>query len=134
MMPIPLTDLMQVTHPGYSAYALGKDMREVHYPMFFDYCLKVCDTFRHYAEKHSSNVITEQSLHQILDYVKDLNETDEPEDVFAIRNRLESACYAFEGHCRDMGRCFKSPDNMADYYESLGDLLTYTIHKYAGIV
>ena len=134
MIPIPLTELMQVTHPGYSAYSLGKDMKEVHYPMFFDYCMRVCDTFRHYAAKHSSNVITEQSLHQILDYVSELNETDDPAEVFLLRNKLESACYAFEGHCRDMGRCFKSPENMADYYRNLGDLLTHTIHEYAGIV
>ena len=139
MTNIPLTELMQATHPGYSAYCQGKNMKEVQHPMFFDYCLKVCDTFHHYAAKHSTKrpyLYAEYSntLHQILDYVNDLNETDEPAEVFDIRNKLEGACYAFEKQCSDMGKCFKSPENMAEYYDSLGKLLTHTIHEYAGII
>ena len=130
---IPISDLMQVNHPGYRAFCIGGDMDEVYHPVFFDYCIKVCEVFTKYAhEHHNRMLVTENSLFHIIDALKSLDETDEPEDVFPLRERIRSACYTFMTHCEDMASKFKQPSTIKEFYDNLGKLVLTVACEYSG--
>tara|TARA_A100001201_G_scaffold48315_1_gene48245 strand:+ start:195 stop:617 length:423 start_codon:yes stop_codon:yes gene_type:complete len=131
---IPVVDLMQISHPGYRAYSLGQNMDDIMFPAFLDYSMHVCNRFKHYAYEHGKSQIKESSLSQIVDLVHELNETDDPNEVFPIRHALEGLCHDFKQHCAGMGRCFKSPDNMSDFYNKLGELVEHMTFKFAGVM
>tara|TARA_R100000152_G_C6758335_1_gene182207 strand:+ start:780 stop:1190 length:411 start_codon:yes stop_codon:yes gene_type:complete len=134
MMNIPVVDLMQVAHPGYRAFSQGEDMQDILFPAFMDYAIQVCNRFKHYAYENGKNLISENSINQIADYIHDLNETDDPAEVFPLRHKLQSLCLDFKDHCNGMGRCFKSPENMSQFYTELGDLVLHMTYKFAGVV
>ena len=133
MKNIPVVDLMQISHPGYRAFSRGRDMDDVMFPAFMDYSIHVCNRFKHYAYEHGGSLITENSLNQIVDYIHDLNETDDPAEVFPMRTRLQGLCLDFREHCDGMGRCFKVPESMSRFYSDLGDLVLHMTYKYAGV-
>lgn len=133
MKNIPVVDLMQISHPGYRAFSRGRDMDEVMFPAFMDYSLRVCNRFKHYAYEHGNSLITENSLNQIVDYIHDLNETDDPAEVIPMRTKLQSLCVDFREHCNGMGRCFKVPESMGRFYSDLGDLVLHMTYRYAGV-
>jgi len=131
---IPIADLMQTNHPGYRAFCIGGDMDEVYHPVFFDYCLNVCDTFSRYAHQHyNKTLITENSLMSIIHALKTLEGTDEPEEVFPLREGIRSSCYTFIVHCEDMAAKFKQPSTIKDFYENLGKLVLTVACEYSGV-
>ena len=132
---IPITDLMQVTHPGYQVYTLGAERSkpDLHLPVFLDYCTCVCERFRHYASQHTERLVTENSLMKVIDIVKELDETDDPEIVFPLRGALVSASLEFVEHCKDMGNCFKTPYTMKQFYHNLGAMVETLTKRFAGV-
>ena len=81
---IPVGELMQSNHPGYRAFCLGETMQEVYHPVFFDYCVRVCDTFKRHADDHCNGerhpIVSENSLMRVIDCLKAVSETDDPEE------------------------------------------------------
>ena len=130
---IPISDLMQVNHPGYRVFCMGHDMTEVHYPVFLDYCVNVCERFRVYAHQHNGSVIVENSIMQVIECLKNIDETDEPEDVFPLREQIRNSCYEFKSHCDDMGSKFTRPDAIAEFYDRIADLVIDVTFTYAGV-
>tara|TARA_R100000152_G_C6781503_1_gene216117 strand:- start:341 stop:745 length:405 start_codon:yes stop_codon:yes gene_type:complete len=131
---IPISDLMQVNHPGYRAFCMGGDMDETYHPIFFDYCLKVCETFTVYAYRHyNKSLITANSLGDIIHALKTLSDTDEPEIVFPLREEIRNSCYAFIVHCEDMASKFKQPSTIKEFYEKLGLLVLTIACEYSGV-
>ena len=130
---IPISDLMQITHPGYAVFRLGDDIEEEHFPLFLDYCLCVCERFRHYAEEYSERLVTENSLVQIMDCIHELNRTDEPEEVFPLRYKLKVSCDNFASYCNDMGKCFDRPPSMVRFYSDIGKMVDMVVCDYAGV-
>mgnify|MGYP003117585082 FL=1 len=132
---IPVTDLMQITHPGYQVYSLGADKSnpDIHLPVFLDYCTCVCERFRHYASQHTERLVTENSLMKVIDIVKELDETDDPEIVFPLRGALLGASSEFLEHCEDMGNCFTTPYTMRKFYQNLGSMVSTLTKRFAGL-
>lgn len=130
---IPVSDLMQVNHPGYRVFCMGHSMSELHYPVFLDYCVNVCERFRFYAYQHNGSVIIENSLMEVIENLKDLDETDEPEEVFPLREKIREACYKFKVHCEDMGDKFTRPDAIVKFYNTIGQLVVDVSFSYAGV-
>ena len=130
---IPISDLMQIQHPGYNMYSFGTDMEEEHYPLFMDYCVCVCRRFRHYAAKHNNALVTENSLMQIIDFLKEIENSDEPEIVLPLREKIRSSCYEFNTHCEDMGKCFQTPPSMPLFYKNLGEIVITIACDFAGV-
>ena len=129
---IPISDLMQIQHPGYNAYRCGSDMDEDHYPLFIDYCVCVCRRFRYYATKHNNALETENSLMQIIDFLKAIEDTDEPEIVLPLREKIRTSCFEFKEHCDDMGRCFQTPASMPLFYKNIGEIVSTIACDFAG--
>jgi len=130
---IPISDLMQIQHPGYNAYRCGVDMDEDHYPLFMDYCVCVCRRFRYYATKHNNALVTENSLMQIIDFLKAIEDTDEPEFVLPLREKIRTSCFEFKEHCNDMGRCFQTPASMPLFYKDIGEIVSTIACDFAGV-
>lgn len=130
---IPISDLMQVTHGGFRAFKCGNNIEEEQFPLFLDYCLCVCERFRHYAEGYSERLVTENSLMQIMDCIHELNKTDEPEKVFPLRYKLKACCDNFVRYCDDMGRCFDKPQSMTQFYSDIGKMVNMVVCDYAGV-
>ena len=85
---IPVVDLMQTQHPGYLSFLSGENMDKSQYPLFFDYCVKVTERFRYHAFKEANVLVNEDSLMHIIDCVKQLDDTDEPEIVLPLREQI----------------------------------------------
>ena len=49
-MPVPVPDLLQMTHPGYSMVESELVISENHLPMYLDFCRCVTERFEHYGE------------------------------------------------------------------------------------
>lgn len=134
---IPVGDLMQQHHPGYRAFCLGESMQEVYHPVFFDYCVRVCDTFRKHSNEHSMKnseiIVSENSLMKVIDCLKSISETDEPEDVFELRELIRESCYEFMEYCCYMRSRFQQPTSVGRFYEELGRLVLSISCDYAGV-
>lgn len=139
---IPLGELMQSGHPGYRAYCLGEDMDEVYHPVFFDYCINVCEVFKKHAKIHSTNsslhhsdgtVVSGSSLFKVIDSMKAISETDEPEDVIPLRELIRESCYEFMEYCSYMKSRFEQPTSVGRFYDSLGELVLSIACNYAGV-
>tara|TARA_R100001079_G_C4423744_1_gene140950 strand:+ start:484 stop:897 length:414 start_codon:yes stop_codon:yes gene_type:complete len=133
---IPIGDLMQSNHPGYRAFCIGTSMKEVYHPVFFDYCVRVCDTFKRHANDHTSYnqpVVSENSLMKVIDCLKAISETDEPDEVFPLRESIRDSCYEFMEYCSYMKSRFEQPTSIAKFYDELGQLVLYIACDYAGV-
>jgi len=130
---IPISDLMQLEHPGYTVYSCGTDMPEEHYPLFMDYCVCVCKRFRHYAAEHNNALVTENSLVQIIDFLKEIEDSDDPAIVWPLREKIRSSCFEFKTHCEDMGKCFQTPPSMFSFYKNLGEIVMTIACDFAGV-
>ncbi|MHA2024012.1 MAG: hypothetical protein ACTSWQ_10160 [Candidatus Thorarchaeota archaeon] len=130
---ISMSDLMQIEHPGYNVYSCGTDMEEEYYPLFMDYCVCVCKRFRHYAAQHNNTLVTENSLMQIIDFLKEIEDSDDPAIVLPLREKIRSSCYEFRTHCEDMGKCFQTPPSMFSFYKNMGEIVSTIACDFAGV-
>lgn len=129
---ISVSDLMQITHPGHLHYTRDEDVLEKDFPLFLDYVVHVYDRFKHYAEQQENGRLSDRSLYAIIDCMKQLNETDEPSEVYPLRDSLKNYVLEFEVVCDSMSRCFTSPLIVNSFYSRLGVRVGQQVLKYAG--
>ena len=84
--------------------------------------------------EHNGSTFTDDSLMRIAMLMRGLDETDEPEDVFPIREQLRNAVYEFKHYCDKMSSRFTRPDSIRDFYVELGELVLDVAFDYAGLV
>ena len=130
---IPIAELMQVGHPGYRVFLSGRNMSSDRYPLFLSYCLAVDEKFRYHAMEHNGSTYTDDSLMRVTMLMRRLNETDEPEDVFPIREELRNAVYEFKHYCDKMSGRFTRPNSIREFYIELGDLVLDIAFDFAGL-
>ena len=131
---ISVSDLMQVTHPGHRIFVRDANIKDREFPLFLDYCVFVCDRFKHYIEQYvASGLVTESSLMMVIESLKELEETDEPAEVLPIRVSLMNALMDFETTCESMSRCFTNPSILKQFYNKLGTRLRDEVVLYAGL-
>ena len=131
---IPIADLMQGRHPGYRVFLEGREISRDHYHLFLSYCLSVDKKFRYYAMEHNGSTFTDASLMRIAMLMRSLDETDEPEDVFPMREQLRNAVYEFRHYCEKMSSRFTRPGSIKEFYIELGELILNVAFDYAGLV
>ena len=124
---------MQVTHPGHRLFLSDRDIPDSDFPLFLDYIVHVFERFKHYAEEQHSGNLSDRSLYVIIDQMKKLNETDEPIEIFPIREDLKNSLIEFEMMCDSMSRCFTSPLIVSSFYVRLGLRLKEQVSAYAGV-
>jgi len=130
---VSVSDLMQITHPGHKLLVNDKRIKENDLPMFLDYCVVVYGRFKHYAENNNNLRISDKSLLDIIDNLKVLRETDEPSEVYVLRESLKGNLKEFNRVCKSMSNCFSSPLVVKSFYEAMSERMITQISLYAGI-
>ena len=125
---ISISDLMQISHPGHRHYVSSYNLHDTDLPLFLDYCVNVVDRFNHYSMMNFK-----RGLDNTECIFKILQDTDEPRDVFEIREKLMKELSNFEFLCDSMARCFVSPSFVKEFYEGLSSRLKNEISVYAGV-
>tara|TARA_R110000822_G_scaffold21353_2_gene67696 strand:- start:580 stop:963 length:384 start_codon:yes stop_codon:yes gene_type:complete len=124
---------MQITHPGHRLLVTDKRIKENELPMFLDYSVMVYGRFKHYAENNNNLRISDKSLLDIMDNLKELRETDEPSKVHVLRESLKGNLKEFRKVCKSMSNCFSSPLVVKSFYDAMSERMTIEIILYAGI-
>jgi hypothetical protein len=124
---------MQITHPGHRLLVTDKRIKENELPMFLDYSVMVYGRFKHYAENNNNLRISDKSLLDIMDNLKELRETDEPSEVHVLRESLKGNLKEFRKVCKSMSNCFSSPLVVKSFYDAMSERMTNEIILYAGI-
>jgi hypothetical protein len=130
---VSVSDLMQITHPGHRLLVTDKHIKENELPMFLDYSVMVYGRFKHYAENNNNLRISDKSLLDIMDNLKELRETDEPSEVHVLRESLKGNLKEFRKVCKSMSNCFSSPLVVKSFYDAMSERMTNEIILYAGI-
>ena len=130
---VSVSDLMQITHPGHRLLVTDKRIKENELPMFLDYSVMVYGRFKHYAENNNNLRISDKSLLDIMDNLKELRETDEPSEVHVLRESLKGNLKEFRKVCKSMSNCFSSPLVVKSFYDAMSERMTNEIILYAGI-
>ena len=131
---ISISDLMQISHPGHKHYVSSYNLHDTDLPLFLDYCVNVVDRFNHYSMMNFQRGLDNiDCIFKIVDLMKSLQDTDEPQDVFEIREKLMKEMSNFEFLCDSMARCFVSPSFVKEFYEGLSNRLKNEISVYAGV-
>ena len=130
---VSVSDLRQITHPGHRLLVTDKSIKENELPMFLDYSVMVYGRFKHYAENNNNLRISDKSLLDIMDNLKELRETDEPSEVHVLRESLKGNLKEFRKVCKSMSNCFSSPLVVKSFYDAMSERMTNEIILYAGI-
>ena len=122
---IVITDLLQMSHPGYRLVKNNRVITEKELPTLLDYATLVYDRFKFYVNRESySNLSYDTFLNDIVKSLKSLSEEDDPMTVWPIRDELRSLIPLFENECRRMGKCFTNPPFVKSFYSELSDAIS----------
>lgn len=122
---IVITDLLQMSHPGYRLIKNSRKITEKELPTLLDYATLVYDRFKFYVNRDSyGNLEYSTFLSDIVESLKTLSEEDEPSVVFPVRDNLKSLLPLFEDECKRMGKCFTNPPFVRQFYTELSDAVS----------
>jgi len=127
-MPVPVPDLLQMTHPGYSMVDSKLVISENHVPMYLDFCRCVIERFEHYGDVK----VSPSDMFPILGKMfETLSTEDEPEIVLPIRMQLPRVLEEFEAMTEKMCEAFpmnwtikKIYRDISEYFYEMFDMLT----------
>ena len=122
---IVITDLLQMSHPGYRLVKNNRMVTDRELPTLLDYATLVYDRFKFYVNMESySNLEYDTFLNDIVKSLKTLSEEDDPVLVWPVRDNLRGLMPLFEDECRRMGRCFTNPPFVKDFYSELANTIS----------
>lgn len=130
---IVITDLLQMSHPGYRLIKNGRVITERELPTLLDYSTLVYERFKFYVNRDSYDNLSYSSfLSDIVDALKTLSEEDDPFKVFPVRDELRSLIPLFEDECKRMGKCFTNPPFVRTFYTELSDAMSQAANEIMG--
>lgn len=130
---IVITDLLQMSHPGYRLIKNGRVITERELPTLLDYSTLVYERFKFYVNRDSyDNLKYSSFLSDIVDALKTLSEEDDPFKVFPVRDELRSLIPLFEDECKRMGKCFTNPPFVRTFYTELSDAISQAANEIMG--
>tara|TARA_R100000908_G_scaffold20647_1_gene8043 strand:- start:1148 stop:1567 length:420 start_codon:yes stop_codon:yes gene_type:complete len=130
---IVITDLLQMSHPGYRLIKNGRIIKENELPLLLDYATLVYKRFKFYVNRDSyGNLEYSSFLNDIVDSMKTLSEDDDPVTVWPVRDNLKALLPLFEDECRRMGKCFTNPPFVKSFYIELSDAISQAANSMMG--
>jgi len=121
---IVITDLLQMSHPGYRLLKNNRKITEKELPTLLDYATLVYKRFKFYVNRESyDNLEYATFLSDIVEALKTLSEEDDPFVVFPVRDNLKSLLPLFDDECKRMGKCFTNPPFVKDFYSELSNAI-----------
>jgi hypothetical protein len=125
MSGVVITDLLQMSHPGYRLVKNNRVMTDKELPILLDYATLVYDRFKFYVNRDSyGNLDYATFLSDIVAALKTLADEDDPSKVFPVRHELRTLIPLFEDECKRMGRCFTNPPFVREFYPQLGNAIS----------
>lgn len=125
-------DLMQITHPGFTLLQRNTIDFEEDLPIFMEYCILVVKRFKHYATLNEQSVIV-YCLTEVVHSLRELSQTDEPDEVLPLRADLLESVNNFKSLCYDMSSCIVNDSPASDFYIRLGEKTYQYCTEYAGV-
>ena len=125
-------DLMQVTHPGFSLFQLPTFDLEEEMPTYMKYVILVCKRFKHYANMNHERV-TMLCLTDMVSTLDRMSETDDPAEIFPLREELKESVNKFNDLCEDMASCIVNESMATEFYIKLGEKTKQHCFEYAGV-
>jgi hypothetical protein len=120
---IIIDELFVSSHPGYRLLHDNIIIDEKRLPVFLDYISLVFQKFNFYVEKENLQLVFGSAILEIIDYLKTLCESDEPEIVFETRRKLREILPRIRGELKLMGSCFLDPPSIQQFYEDIASAL-----------
>lgn len=120
---IIIDELFVSSHPGYRLLHDNIIIDEKRLPVFLDYISLVFQKFNFYVEKENLQLVFGSAILEVIDYLKTLCESDEPEIVFETRRKLREILPRIRGELRLMGSCFLDPPSIQQFYEDIASAL-----------
>jgi len=119
-MPVPVPDLLQMTHPGYSLVESEHPISEHNIPIYLDFCRCVTRRFEHYGELN----ITPPDLFKLL--IKSFEtvfENDDPFIFFPAYHLIPRLLEEFEHTMENMTTAFQDSPRIILFYRKIGQKL-----------
>lgn len=120
---IIIDELFVSSHPGYRLLHDNIIIDEKRLPVFLDYISLVFQKFNFYVEKENLQLVFGSAILEVIDYLKTLCQSDEPEIVFETRRKLREILPRIRGELRLMGSCFLDPPSIQQFYEDIASAL-----------
>jgi|TARA_R100001510_G_C7649270_1_gene206673 hypothetical protein len=126
MIQVPVSDLLQMTHPGFMN--IKNDANLSHLPAILDYSRCLVERFEHYGDVK----VSPSDMFPILGKMfETLSTEDEPEIVLPIRMQLPRVLEEFEAMTEKMCEAFpmnwtikKIYRDISEYFYEMFDMLT----------
>jgi len=120
---IIIDELFVSSHPGYRLLHDNIIIDEKRLPVFLDYISLVFQKFNFYVEKENLQLVFGSAILEVIDYLKTLCQSDEPEIVFETRRKLREILPRIRGELKLMGSCFLDPPSIQQFYEDIASAL-----------
>ena len=116
MIQVPVTDLLQMTHPGYGY--IKNDTNLNHLPAILDYSRCLVERFEHYGDVK----VSPSDMFAILGKMfETLTTEDEPEIVLPVRMQLPRVLEEFEAMTEKMCNAFLTNANIKKIYRDISE-------------
>ena len=123
LRPIYIDELFVSNHPGFQLLNNYPIINEKQLPTFLDYVSLVFQKFNSYVERSEYGLHFGDQIVDLIEMLRALCETDEPEIVFKVRAELRKTIPLVQDELSKMGKCFTSPSSIQDFYEDIASAL-----------
>tara|TARA_R100000234_G_scaffold14155_1_gene7817 strand:- start:154 stop:549 length:396 start_codon:yes stop_codon:yes gene_type:complete len=118
MIQVPVIDLLQITHPGYSH--INNNPNLSHLPAILDYSRCLVERFEHYG---NIEVSSPEMFVIICKMFETLTQDDDPAVILPIREKLPYFLEQFEAMIGNMCRAFSTNYKIKSLYSELSEYL-----------
>jgi len=119
-MPVPVPDLLQMTHPGYALVERDTPVSVYNVPIYLDFCRCVTMRFEHYGELE----ITPPDLFKLLaKSFETVFEDDDPVTFFPAYHLIPRLLEEFEHTIKNMTSAFEDSPRIMLFYRKISQKL-----------
>jgi len=119
-MPVPVPDLLQMTHPAFSLVEREGPVSEYNVPIYLDFCRCILRRFEHYGELD----ITPPNLFVLLaKSFETVFEDDDPATFFPARNLIPRLLEEFDSTINNMISAFQESPRIITFYRKVAEKL-----------
>ena len=119
-MPVPVPDLLQMTHPGYSMVESELVISENHLPMYLEFCRCVTERFEHYGEL---KIIPPDLFKLLAKSFETVFEDDNPLTFFPAYHLIPRLLEEFEYTIENMTSAFQESPRIMLFYRKIAEKL-----------
>lgn len=129
MMEVPVPDLLQINHPGYSIVMSRPNLSDGNILLLVDFAKCLTERFEFYGKM----TISSPDIFELLNHsIKLLLNSDEPEKVIPVRHLTARLLEEFEHMVGNMSQAFPINPMIKNLYNDLSELLFEALAELSG--